>query len=294
MEVPLMIIPLRAGVRVSSKWRGLWARILRVYPKIKVDLIETDLDVDAEEYIGAAVLSSVVTAVLMSGFIYLLLRLVNAELSKIIFTTLATGVIILVLFIFVLFSYPGILAGKKAEKIDRDLVFALKDMLLEVSSGASAYAALTEVANSDYGIISLEIGKVVKKVNVGVPVEDALEELALKTRSEHLKNSIWQIVNALKSGSSLEGILHELVRDLTVEQKMRIRNYAQELNVMILIYMLFAVVVPTIATTLVIILGPFMGLTLGPRVFYIILPVCFFIQIALMEFVKSRRPVVYV
>ena len=92
----------------------------------------------------------------------------------------------------------------------------------------------------------------------------------------------------------MEGVLREMVKDLTVDRKNRIRNYANELNLMVLVYMLFAVVIPTIATTLVIVLGPFMGVNMGPRVFYIILPVCFFVQVALMEFVKSRRPVVYI
>ncbi len=294
MEVPLMLIPLRVGIRLTSKWNNLWHKLMAVYPKLRIDLMETDLDVGAEDYVGASILSALFTALLVGGLIYTLMTAVGTEQQKVISMTLMVFTLILGLFLFVLLSYPGILAGKKAEQIDRDLVFALKDMLLEVSSGASAYTALTEVAHSGYGSISHEIAKVVKKANVGVPVEDALEELAIHTRSEHLKNSVWQIINALKSGSSLEGILRELVKDLTMEQKMKIRNYAQELNVMVLIYMLFAVVMPTIATTLIIVLGPFLGVELGPKIFYIMIPVCFFVQIALMEFIKSRRPVVYV
>jgi len=289
-----MLIPLRVGIRLTSKWNNLWHKLMAVYPKLRIDLMETDLDVGAEDYVGASILSALFTALLVGGLIYTLMTAVGTEQQKVISMTLMVFTLILGLFLFVLLSYPGILAGKKAEQIDRDLVFALKDMLLEVSSGASAYTALTEVAHSGYGSISHEIAKVVKKANVGVPVEDALEELAIHTRSEHLKNSVWQIINALKSGSSLEGILRELVKDLTMEQKMKIRNYAQELNVMVLIYMLFAVVMPTIATTLIIVLGPFLGVELGPKIFYIMIPVCFFVQIALMEFIKSRRPVVYV
>ncbi|MFH1403725.1 MAG: type II secretion system F family protein [Candidatus Altiarchaeota archaeon] len=294
MEVPLMIIPLKIGVRLAGKEKAIWSRAFKFYPKLKLYLMETDLEVEAEEYIGASFISALATGLLFASLVYLLLTVLGAEQDKVLFLTGSVGLVIFLLFLFVLITYPNILAGKKAEQIERDLVFALKDMLLEVSSGASPYAALTEVANSDYGSISREIGKVVNKANVGIPVEEALEDLAVRTRSEMLKNSIWQIVNALKSGSSLEGILRELVRDLTVEQKMKIRNYAQELNVMVLIYMLFAVVIPTIATTLIIVLGPFLGIDMGPKVFYIILPVCFFIQISLMEFIKSRRPVVYV
>ncbi|MFC2163272.1 type II secretion system F family protein [Candidatus Altiarchaeota archaeon] len=294
MRIPLMILPLRQGIRLTDRWRGIWHKILKLLPKIRKDMVEADLDLDPEEYIGASILSAVLTGLTAFIIFYALLALLGADEGKILLTSVLTGGSIFLLFIVALLTYPGIIAGKKAETIDKDLVFALKDMLLEVSSGASAYSALAEVANSGYGLLSEEIETVVKKANVGVPVEEALEELALKTRSEHLKSSIWQIVNALKSGSSLEGILRELVKDLTFEQKIKIRNYAQELNVMILAYMLFAVVIPTIATTIIIILGPFMGVSMGPRIFYIIIPVCFFMQIALMEFIKSRRPVTYV
>jgi len=289
-----MIIPLEDGVRITRRWRGIIGGLVKLYPKLRIELVETDLNVEPEEYLGASIVSSAFTGLLIGVLVFTLLSALKVGLNRALSLSLMPAVLVGGLFAMILILYPGILAGKKAEKIDRDLVFALKDMLLEVSSGSSMYSALVSVANSGYGSVSSEFQKVVKKVNVGVPVEDALGDLALKTKSEHLKNSVWQIVNALKSGSSTEGVLRELVKDMTSDRKTKIRSYAQELNVMVLVYMLFAVVVPTIATTVVIVLGPFIGMDMGPRIFYIILPVCFFVQFALMEFIKSRRPVVYI
>lgn len=289
-----MILPLEAGVRLTRRLRGFSRMLANAYPQLKIDLMEAYPEIEAEEYVGAALASSVFTGLFMATMISALLYAFRSELTRTLLYSAAAGIVVALVFFAILLIYPGILAGKKAEDIDRDLVFALKEMLLEVSSGSSMYSALVEVSKSGYGNVSVEFEKVVKKVNVGVPVEDALGELALKTKSEHLRNSIWQIVNAIKSGSSTEGVLRELVKDMTSDRRVKIRSYAQELNVMVLAYMLFAVVIPTIATTVVIILGPFMGLSPGPRIFYIILPLCFFIQIALMELIKSRRPVVYI
>lgn len=293
-KVPLMVIPLENAVVLTAGFRGFTGKLAKLMPKLRVDLVETGLDVDADQYLGASILNSAATATLLFLMLLSSLLLLNAGLDRALWLSTASAAAIFLLFSAVLIAYPSILAGKKAELMERDLIYALKDMLLEVSSGASIYMALNGVAESDYGEVSKEFHKVVGKANAGVPVEDALEDLAVRTRSEHLKNSIWQIVNAIKSGSSVEGILRELVKDLTVERRNKIRNYSQELNVMVLIYMLFAVVIPTIATTLIIVLGPFMGMDMGPRIFYLVLPACFTVQIVLMEFIKSRRPVVYI
>ncbi|MFH1055377.1 MAG: type II secretion system F family protein [Candidatus Altiarchaeota archaeon] len=293
-NVPLMIIPLENAITLTRGWRGFTSKLVKLYPGIRVDLAETNLEVEADEYVAASILCSIVTGALTAILISAVLVMLKADTQRTVSLSVITGSLIAVLFALVLLSYPRILAGEKAELMERDLIYALKDMLLEVSSGASIYSALSGVAESGYGEVSKEFSKVIGKVNVGVPVEEALRDLAVKTKSEHLKNSVWQIVNSMRSGSSVEGVLRELVKDMTQDRKNKIRNYAQELNLMVLIYMLFAVVIPTIATTLVIVLGPFMGVDLGPRVFYMILPVCFSIQLALMEIIKSRRPVVYI
>ncbi len=293
-KVPLMLVPLDQAKEITASLRGLTGKLAKIMPSLHRDLAEAELKVKPDEYIGASILSATVMAVFITVLMIVLLIAVKAELQKAITMSAMSGTMVFMLFFMVLLIYPSVLSGKKAELMERDLIYALKDMLLEVSSGASIYLALNGVANSGYGEVSKEFKKIVGDSNVGIPVEDAMEQLALKTKSEHLRNSLWQIVNSMRSGSSIEGILRELTRDLTQERKNKIRSYAQELNIMILMYLLFAVVVPTIATTLIIVLGPFLGVSVGDKAFLIILPVCFFIQLSLMEFIKSRRPVVYI
>ncbi len=292
MRIPLMIIQPDRAVQITGRFRGITKRVSDAFPGLRINLIGIGAGVEADEYVAASILSTLLYGMLLSSLVFTLLFILGAYMEQTVILSLIAGLIITVLLFTVFLLYPGILAGKKAEEIEKDLVFALKDMLLEVNSGATIYGAMVEVAKSGYGRVSEEFDRVVRQVNVGASVEDALEDLALKTTSEHFRNSIWQLVNALKSGSDMENAIKELIKNLTTEQRMKIRNYAQELNIMVLLYMLFAVVIPTIVTTLVIVVGPFMGLALGPEAFYIILPTSLFIQIALVEFIKSRRPVV--
>ncbi|MBU0761531.1 MAG: type II secretion system F family protein [Candidatus Altiarchaeota archaeon] len=292
-KIPLMVVPIGSLHFLAARFRGFGGKVSKIFPKIHGDINEAGLRVDADEYIAYCLLSSglisAAIACLLSTTIYIL----GAETQRILLIGTLSSTAIFTLFFLVLISYPNILAGKKAELLERDLIYALKDMHLEVLSGITIYSALNGVAKGGYGEVSKEFEKIVDKSNVGVPIDEALETLALRTRSEHLRHSIWQIVNSMRSGSSIEDILRELTLELTTERKTKIRQYSQDLNVLILMYMLFAVVVPTIATTLIIVLGPFMGVNIGVKVFYIILPLCFFIQISLVGYIKSRRPMVY-
>jgi pilus assembly protein TadC len=194
----------------------------------------------------------------------------------------------------VLLRYPKIIAGKEGEQIDKDLVYALKDVLLSISSGLSMFTALNFVAGGSYGYVSKDIKRVVNRVNTGVPLEDALEELAISTPSEHFQSALWQIINTSKSGADVEGVLRSLIANLVAEQKSDIQKYSHELNVLTLIYMLAAVTIPTIITTLMIILNAFTAAGINEFTLIILISLSFFIQIAIVGFVKSRRPVVHV
>lgn len=293
-KIPLMLIPIGSMPRIAKKLMGVSKPIARAIPQLDIELSETELDIKEEEYIAYSIISSIATTFFFAFIITVALLAVNATQQQKIFVLAVYSPMVFMILMAVLLSYPHILAGKKAEMIDRDLIYALKDLLLEISSGSSNYKALCGCADAGHGVVSDELQKVVEKVNVGMPVDDALEELALKVKSENMRKAIWQIVNAMRSGSSLENILREITRELMEQRKNKIKNYAQELNIMVLVYMLFAVVIPTIATTLIIVLGPFMGLNIGERVFYIVLPICFSIQIGLVKYIKSRRPAVYI
>jgi len=293
MRIPLMIISVEHVKPVTHRLKGVGGVLAGIFPRLRVDLVEIESGIEADEYIALSLLSAFLYALGGFSLFSIVLYALGAALESILIPALFSGLIIFILFFFVLLFYPSILAGKKAEQIEKDLIFALKNMLLEISSGATVYRAMVEVSRAGYGQVSKELEKVVKMVNTGTPVDTALEELALRTTSGHFRKSIWQIVNALKVGSNIENSLRELIKGLVQEQRAKITNYTQELNMVVLIYMMFAVVVPTIMITLLIVICPFMGLGLGHEAFYVVLIISFFVQIALLEFIKSRRPIVY-
>lgn len=290
-----MIIPLTSSKGISRIFFGIANKILKLVPGLRYELQETDLDASAEEYTAAAILNSLLVLVMFFLLLFFLsyrIRGNTLHSSLILSSVLSFGFFIL--FLVILIQYPRITAGKKAEQVDKNLVFALKDLLLQISSGVSLYNALINISNGGYGEISYEFGKVAKEVNTGTPMTSALEKMAISTKSEYLKRTTWQLVNTLKAGASLSGALRAIIDDLVINQRGKIRDYAHELNLWSLIYMLFAVAIPTIGATMLVILSSFAGMGITSPMFILFLVVCFIVQIIIIGFVKTRRPLVIV
>jgi archaeal flagellar protein FlaJ len=288
-----MVVPLSFSRKVSSRCRGLGFALAALIPGIRYDIEQTDLGMDAADYMSISLMNSIFLAAVFSSLIFALLRIVQGKaMQESLPAAIGIGAAIFMMFFFVSVRYPRILAGKKAEQLDRNLVFGLKDLLLQISSGVTLYNALINISHARYGLISDEFAKAAKHVKTGMPMIEALEGMALETKSEYLRRTVWQIVNTLKAGTSLKGALKVIIDELTLMQRTKIKSYAQELNLWSLIYMLFAVAVPTIGGTMLVILSSFAGVGVTPATFITFISICFIVQIILIGFVKTRRPIV--
>jgi len=292
MRVPLMIIPLGTAEKLTYSFRGLFGRLLVLYPGLRYDLLQAGMRISAESYLASTFLSAFLWAFFMFGAIFSAKFFVSgAGLSVAANTALPGAGLGLLLYAYYIF-YPKIYAGKVSQSVDKDLVFALKDLLLQVSVGIPLYNAMVNISRADYGVVSDEFAHTVREVRVGVPMELALQRMAIRTNSEFLKKSVWQLMNAWKAGASLKGVLQSLVNDLTVNKRYLIKSYGQELNMWVLVYMLFAVVAPTIGTTLLVVLSAMTGSSVTAFTFAMLIGSSVMVQIILIGFVKSRRPVV--
>ena len=104
---------------------------------------------------------------------------------------------------------------------------------------------------------------------------------------------MWQLVNALRAGSDVSSALEAISEDIQMEKESKIKAYAQELNMWGLIYMLAAVVLPSMGVTLLVILSSFLGSEfIGEGLFYGILVFLIIFQVFFIQFVKNKRPIV--
>ncbi|MFH1447619.1 MAG: type II secretion system F family protein [Candidatus Micrarchaeota archaeon] len=244
-------------------------------------------DVDEGEYF----IMSVMNAIIWAAIVFILVRMKDAYMpfSSIILPTLATFVLFLTLFII----YPRILVSKYVESLDRDLVYALKDLHIQITSGMTLFEAMKSVSVSEHGFVSHEFKGVIQDINAGEAQDIALEKLATRSESEFMKKTIWQIVIALRSGASLQGTIKDLVDNMRQFQKSNVKSYTQEMNLWILLYLIVAIAIPSLGATLMTILSSFSTTSIQESTFIVLLSICFMAEYAIIKYVKIRRPLVY-
>ena len=138
----------------------------------------------------------------------------------------------------------------------------------------------------------MEIQKAVNEINTGKSEINALEKLARMNPSLYFRRVMWQIVNALKSGADIGATLDQIVISLASDQIIAIKKYGAQLNPLALMYMIFAVIFPTLGITFILVISSFLGLGISIDLVLVgILMFLFFFQFMMIGLIKTRRPV---
>ncbi len=256
-------------------------------PSLEEDLKGARMDVNPESYIAgciaraAQVTIAVGTSIIAAGLI-----MGNSMLWKI----GAVGTPILGFLIFLTFAYqPKVTANKKSRLLEKELPYALRHMLIEVSSGISLYEAMVSVS-TDYGEASNEFNRIVNDIQGGKSQVEALEDSISRNPSIMYRRAVWQMINALKSGADITKTLDSLVDTMIEEQKLEVQNYGEDLNPFILMYLMLAVIFPSLGATLMIVISSFTGFNLSNNMFLGMLGGLAVFQVFFLNLVKSKRP----
>lgn len=98
---------------------------------------------------------------------------------------------------------------KRKRSMERELPAMLTTMAVITDAGLNLLQAIKELTVYYQGDLSCEFKKVIKQVEMGKPVSQALEEMAQKARVPELNMVTGVIVQALRKGSGITGILRE-------------------------------------------------------------------------------------
>ncbi len=297
----------RKGSRVFMSFGGI---LLGIFPnmgiKLKQSGIATEYNVNAREYLSIcfflAMFAFMGVSLVISGLMLLsstqnsilggTISVGDAEISSDVIIGPIFGAIVSFFIFIQLVSHPNVIVNRRVRDIDRNLLFVLRTILVQIRSGVPIFYTFVSIANGDYGEISLEFKGVIEKVGAGKPVIESLEELAVRNPSTYFRKSLWQLVNALKSGSDVGDNLENVISALSKEQIIEIRQYQSTLNPLAMMYMMIAVIVPSLGITLMIILSTFPGMeAVGSEdTFWLLLIGVAFMQFLFMSVIKSKRP----
>lgn len=265
----------------------LAGKTLKMVPNIQKDLTRARMDVDPDRFLATAILRGLQVGFSLSLAIFVF-GLINNQNT--IIAGSVVGFPLLSAFGFFTFAnFPKIKAKKRSRALDKQLPYALRHMLIEVRSGISLYEAMVSVSD-DYGEASEEFKRIVKDINGGKPQVEALEDSIVRNPSTKYRRAMWQMINALKSGTDVSNTLETLVDSMVKQQKLEVKRYGKELNPYILVYLMIAVIVPSLGVTFLIVLSTFTGLGLDKFTFYQILGGLVMFQLFFLNFVKSKRP----
>lgn len=279
------------GIRVSEKYiqyfLPLAEKSRKMVPNINRDLTRARMEIDPDIFLASAIVRGIQIG-LTAGISLIAFGFVNENQTVILGGTAALPLLSIFGF-FTMANYPKMQGRKISRQLEKDLPYALRHMLIEVRSGISLYEAMVSVSE-DYGEASEEFNRIVKDINGGKPQIEALEDSIVRNPSKQYRRSMWQMINALKSGTDLTNTLETLVESMVKQQKLQVKRYGKELNPYILVYLLIAVIMPSLGVTFLIVLSTFTGVGLDKFMFYQILGGLILFQIFFLNFVKSKRP----
>ena len=252
-------------------------------------LDDANLDLTAEEYRAIArkrFITSFLVLYVLASTILVVMKIEKAFL-------ISLGVVAISLLIYTSqVIYPGLYIKRRIRDIEKNLIPALQDIVVQLNAGIPLFNLLANIANSDYGILSEEFAKAAKKINAGFPQIEVLEELGERNPSIFFKRALWQISNGMRAGSDIAVIIQESIKSLTQEQILQIQNYGNKLNPLIMFYLLTSVILPALSITFLTIISSMIGLEkiIIVILFISIASFVIIIQMMFLGVVKSIRP----
>lgn len=258
--------------------------------RLAENLKNSDIALTRQEYLAICTRSAVI--------MFLLAFLISSTaffLFKVRYFYLIALAIALPIALFSFFGqivYPKSYSAKKEKDINKNLIPALEDILVQLNSGIPLFTIMVNISSSGYGELSGEFRKAVKRINSGVPQIEVIEELGEKNSSAYFRRTLWQISNGMRAGSDISIIIKESIKSLNEEQLIQIQSYGNKLNPMVMFYMLSSVIMPALAITFLTIISSLVSLpqSIATMLFLALFGAVIFIQVMFIGVIRSLRP----
>ncbi len=296
-----MVVKERMEAKAQQKKRGPLTPIAELlaarFPDLRKRLRMGDLEDNPVEFLEKVVYSTILISLglLVVTYIFLFDSLVlNLKLKFGIFLLELLGPIVVIpLVIFgYLMLYPEAAILRRQKEMDYEIVFAGRHIVIALQSGMPLFDTFAG-ASSGYGAVSREFNKIVDQVVLGVPLTQAIREVVQYNPSKYFTRMLMQIANAVSSGADVGSSLESVLDQISKEQMISLKEYSQKLTPLVMFYMVFGIIVPSLGVVLGTVIfsaisGGKFGFSSG------ILVIVFFliaiIQFLFLGFIESSRP----
>ena len=262
--------------------------LLPRFPDLKKKLILADVSYSATKFLERIISS---TFLISAGL--LLITAIFFLRYEVWFGYIIIPIIIYPILIFnYLMLYPDAMVIKRQKAIDYDIVFAGRHLVIALKSGMPLFDSLVGIRNG-YGEVSKEFDKIVERVTLGTPLSQAIREIAQVNPSRYLVRILMQISNSLSSGADVGNSLEVVLDQIAEEQKIQLKEYGQKLTPIVMFFMVFGIILPSIGVVLMTVL--FSVVTAGSKgltsyILVLILALIAVVQFLFLGVVESSRP----
>ena len=174
-KIPFSIIPFNLLKNISKPFGIISRKLEKLFPSLKFYLESAEIKIDPVVYINMSLMATFIFYIfitLMLSTLLFIFEIKNYAISFVIAIPLSIFVLIQQLI------YPRILSHRKIRNIERNLLPALQHILINLNSSVPLFNTLVSIAAEDFGEISKEFKKAIKKINAGEPQLDVLNKMA--------------------------------------------------------------------------------------------------------------------
>ncbi|MCX6710323.1 MAG: type II secretion system F family protein [Candidatus Woesearchaeota archaeon] len=194
-------------------------------------------------------------------------------------------------FFFFFLHAPDVKIMKEKQEIGKEIIFAGRFLMVELESGIDVYNSMIGVAQN-YETIGKYMRHIIKQIDLGTPIEDAINEEVELTPSDDLRKILWQILNSLRTGADASKSLRSVIEQIVKEQHISITEYGRKLNPLAMFYMIIAIILPTLGVTMTIVLSTLMSIPIDFKILMVFLMFVAFMQFMFLSIIRSSRPAV--
>jgi flagellar protein FlaJ len=265
--------------------RGIAKRISASMPDLRKKLREAGMNNDPVAFVQGALIGTIVMGLAFTLILFMLFDLFGIDKTLLV---LLFPILLIASFMWQL-QLPKAKARKRAKLVDRELVFAGRQMLIELKAGVPLFDAMLSISR-DYGEVSKEFAKIAERVNAGVPTDLAMHDIAEDNPSMAFKRVLLQLINSIRSGSDVASALESVLDQISREQITEMKAYGQKLNPLGMFYMIFGIIMPSLGIALAIIIFSFLSISITSTILYSVLIPVIIMQYVFLTIIESQKP----
>lgn len=264
---------------------GIFQELAARNPTLKRKLALAHIQGTPEEYVKRNFLSALMMTAIITFGTFMFVTGIGA--SPLIIP--AAAIMTFFLIYAILMNTAEVRIHKFAKEIDKDVLFAGRFLLIKLNSGKPLMNAIIDASNS-YGVANKYFKEIVRDIELGTPLEDALEKASRYSPSDKMRRILFQISNALKIGVDVTNFLEAILDEIAEDQLLEIKSYGRKLSGITLFYMLFAVVIPSLGITMLITIISLIHIQADSGLFIMVLFFLIVIEFVFISIFKSIRP----